>query len=243
MVNINAAVSRLRRHSRSAARLGDYPLKQTARKVISIARLQRFAANMFMDVLDRPRGTDGDHETDDRTLTNYLMRDQATVGRRFKQPKTKYFGIRALCELRHLHRLLDDVARTKAIWPIRYDVDVLIFIGQQFSSPAEMLKLTWEKPARGGWRFEGTSPSTEAMLYDCADHNVTEVSAAAFLRLMQNSLSFKQAPDRNPHAGIVCYENLVTRPIEAFSAHFEFLVIDLWSARSSQAPLARLRSR
>ncbi|MEZ5934207.1 MAG: sulfotransferase [Alphaproteobacteria bacterium] len=215
MVAVDAAIARLQRHCRSAAKIGRRyiaPASDTERTVIFVAGQQRSGTNMLMDMLDRHWRTDVFHETDSRAFDQFQMRDLPTIQALVRRSLASHVVIKALCESHRLKALLDAFPGSRAIWLVRHYHDVSDSMAKQFSTTALALKQMRSDPALGGWRGEGMSASVQALLEECVADDITEVSAAAFQWLMRNQLYFDQAFDRDQRVKLVFYEDLVACP-------------------------------
>lgn len=206
---------RARHHSRSISKCALQQLVSTEpsqKRMVFVTGQQRSGTNMLMDVLERHRCTDVYHETDSRAFVRYEMRDLATIRAIFSRSRASHIVIKALCEAQRLTELLDAFPKAKAIWAVRNHYDVSVSMSRQFSTTAEVLKQMRVDPALGGWRGENLSPSIRALLDDCVQDDISEVSAAAFQWYMRNFLYFDQGLDRDPRVRICFYEDLATAP-------------------------------
>jgi hypothetical protein len=193
------------------------------RLTVFVAGVQRSGTNMMMDVLERSYQTDVFHERDERAFANYLMRPSSVIRGLYEQSKASHFVIKSLCELQDLSRLMSEFSPAKAVWVVRNYEDVVNSMLVSFGNHAKQVQRIAKDRHSDGWRGEGMSDATHALVRRFASEDLDDASAAALIWYFRNVLFFEQGFDRAPTVILVPYERLVTEPEQEFRRVFEFL--------------------
>ena len=190
---------------------------------IFISGMQRSGTNMVMDILERSFETDTYHERDPRAFDNYQMRDLDTIHRLVDASQAKYFIIKSLCESQRLKSLLDEFEPSKALWVVRNYDDAVNSMNISFKGITERTKAIAVDRNSCGWRGQGMSDETHAIVRKYAHDNINDATAAALKWYYRNILFFEQDLDSDSRVKPISYEHLVTHPVEEMKAIFEFL--------------------
>ncbi len=234
MANHRTLTSRIYARAKRAAFLGTKTVVQTlaaslARKsdkrAVFIAGHQRSGTNMLMDVLERSYETDVYHERDPRAFDHYRMRELPVILDLYDRSKARRFVIKALCELQDLPELMQAFPGARAIWLVRNYDDVVNSAVRSFPDFAKYAQLLADAPEMTGWRGQGMSPETRAIVRSVIHPDITETSAAALQWYVRNILFFERGLDQNPEVLLLQYEDLVTNPELELSRLFEFIGI------------------
>jgi hypothetical protein len=190
---------------------------------IFIAGMQRSGTNMVMDILERSLETDTYHERDARAFDNYQMRDRKVIRGLIEQSRAEFFIIKALCESQYLHSLLNDFEPSKALWVVRNYEDAVNSMMISFPGFTKRIKLIVKDRNSCGWRSQGMSDETHALLRNFYHDGINEATAAALKWYYRNILFFQQKLDDDDRVKLILYEHLVTNPKEEAKNIFEFL--------------------
>jgi hypothetical protein len=201
--------------------------------VTFVAGVQRSGTNMLMDVLERSFATDVIHERDRRAFERFQMREPAVIRSLVEHSRAPYFIIKALCELQHLSRLMEDFAPVHTVWIVRDYNDVVNSMRVSFGNQARQVKRIANDRDSDGWQGQGMSDATHALVKARVHPEISDTSAAALIWFFRNQLFFDQGFDRDPRVLLVRYESLVTQPTLEFQRIFAFLDIPYrpWHSR------------
>jgi hypothetical protein len=211
---------------------------------VFVAGVQRSGTNMVMDVLERSLGTDVYHERDARAFDNYLMRPPELILQLRQRVRASHFVIKALCELQRLSQLMQTFAPARTLWVLRDCPDVVNSMLVSFRNQArQVLRIAADRNS-DGWRGEGMSDETHALVRQLAHPAIDDASAAALQWYFRNVLYFEQGFDRDPRVLLVRYERLVTHPHEEFERMFRFLGLhySAWVSKRVFASSVRKRA-
>ncbi len=208
-------------------------LLSTARRVrglkprgqVLVAGMQRSGTNLVMDLFERSMQTDTYHERDPRAFDDYHMRDRQHIHGLIERSGGEVFVIKALLESQHLRSLLDEFAPAKALWVVRDYRDTVNSLMISFPGFAERIQLIAKDRHACGWRGEGMSDETHALIRKYTHPDINEATAAALKWYYRNILFFEQALDTDPRLRLVSYETLVTQPGEEIERVFQFVGI------------------
>jgi hypothetical protein len=213
--------------------LRNFSAKPSEKTTVFVAGHQRSGTNMLMDVLERSYETDVYHERDSRAFDNYQMRELPVIRNLHRISQSRYFVIKALCELQDLPELMAAFQPAQTLWLVRDYRDVVNSAVRSFPDFAKYARLLADDSEAAGWRGKGMSRETRAIVRSVVHPEITETSAAALQWYVRNTLFFERGLDRDPKVLLVFYENLVDRPQTEFVRIFKFLGLKYapWMAR------------
>lgn len=213
-------------------------------RVTLVAGVQRSGTNMLMDVLEQSLLTDVYHERDARAFDNYVMRDIDTIARLHAACRAPHFVIKSLCELQRLPALQARFPGSKIVWISRHYNDVVNSMLVSFRSHAKQIQRLAADKASDGWRGEGMSDATQAVLRRHVHPDMNDATGAALMWYLRNVLFFEQGLDSNEDTLLVSYEDLVQRPEPEFRRIFAFIGLpyDAWHSRKVVATSVSKRS-
>jgi hypothetical protein len=200
------------------------PCPCTQRETRLVAGAQRSGTNLVMDILEQSSTADVYHEHDPRAFDNYIMRPWPVIHTLRRQSKAPLFVIKALCESQHLPALLNEFAPAKAVWVIRHYHDVVNSMEISFPNTNLMIREIGIDRTAGGWRTEGMSDATYAIIQNlvAANPEMTTASASALQWYFRNILLFEKNLHLNPDVQLLRYESLVTHPETVVKNLFHF---------------------
>jgi len=198
------------------------PSSEPAR-VTLVAGVQRSGTNMLMDVLEWSLLTDVYHERDARAFDNYVMRDIDTIARLHAASRAPHFVIKSLCELQRLPALQARFPGSKIVWISRHYNDVVNSMLVSFRNHAKQAQRLALDKASDGWRGEGMSDATQAVLRRHVHPDMHDATGAALMWCLRNVLFFEQGLDTNEDTLLGGYEDLVQHPEAEFRRIFEFM--------------------
>ncbi|HKK14864.1 MAG TPA: sulfotransferase [Gammaproteobacteria bacterium] len=201
-------------------------VQPSARLTAFVAGVQRSGTNMMMDVLERSYSTEVFHERDQRAFDNYLMRPVPEIRQLHAQSRASVFVIKALCELQRLSGLMDEFRPARTVWVVRNYDDVVNSMLVSFRNHAKQIQRMARDRSSDGWRGEGMSDATHALVRRLTHAELSDASAAALMWYLRNVLFFEQDLDTSADVIVVPYERLVTAPAVEFRRVFAFLGLD-----------------
>lgn len=184
----------------------------TQQGTVIVAGSQRSGTNMVMNMLERHGATQVFHERDHRAYHEYIMRDLPVILALHEQCRAPYFVIKALCELHRLEELMDALSPARVLWVYRAWPDVVNSMVRSFGGFERHLQRIAEDRSSAGWRGQGMTDATHAIVREVAEQGPDEQSAAALQWFYRNRLYFDLGYDRDPRVQLLSYEKLVTDP-------------------------------
>jgi hypothetical protein len=211
--------------------------------VTFVAGVQRSGTNMLMDVLEQSLSTDVYHERDPRAFERYEMRDIETIARLHASCQAPHFVIKSLCELQRLSDLKQRFPGAKIVWIVRHYNDTVNSMLISFPNFGKQIQRLARDKASDGWRGEGMSDDTQALLKRYAHPEMNEATGAALMWYLRNVLFFEQGLDQSKDLILVSYERLVSSPESEFRRIFDFVGIPYspWHSRKVVASSIRKR--
>ncbi len=195
------------------------------REQLLIAGMQRSGTNLVMDLLERSMQTDTYHEYDPRAFDDYHMRERRHIHGLIERSGGEVFVIKALLESQHLSSLLDEFSPTKALWVVRDFRDAVNSLMISFPGFIERIQAIAEDRNACGWRGEGMTDETHALIRQYVHAGINEATSAALKWYYRNILFFDQALDADERVRLVSYERLVTQPAIEIDRIFRFVGI------------------
>ncbi len=183
---------------------------------------------MLGRILDQMMPVDCFHETDRAAFGRDMRTLGAAVRRRLvEESSAQVVLFKPICDSHLASEMLAEHGDGKAIWIYRYwrDVtnsNVTIWKGQWKQVYGDLLT---GQVTDWGWRHEGISEDAMQMLHETYHDDISERDAASLKWWVRNASYFDQGLDQRADVLPVCYEQLVTEPIEQFGRICRFLGI------------------
>jgi len=193
-----------------------WPSSEPAR-VTLVAGVQRSGTNMLMDVLEWSLLTDVYHERDARAFDNYVMRDIDTIARLHAASRAPHFVIKSLCDLQRLPALQARFPGSKIVWISRHYNDVVNSMLVSFRNHAKQVQRLALDKASDGWRGEGMSDATQAVLRRHVHPDMNDALGATYMWYRRNILCFEQELDADGDTLLGSYEDLVRHSEQEFA--------------------------
>jgi len=129
---------------------------------------------------------------------------------------------------------MEELEPAKCIWIVRNYDHVVNSMLVSFANHAKQVLRVAEDRLSDGWKGEGMSDQTHALVRKLAHPAINDASAAALIWYFRNVLFFEHEFDRDPRVLLVTYESLTARPRSEFGRVFDFLGLDYSPRISAQ---------
>lgn len=193
---------------------------------------QRSGTTMLIDTLMKAPHLWVHPEKSALAYNNYRLRSPDTIRTITHNTPATVVIYKPLCDAHLTDRMLVEHPQGEAIWMVRRFRDVANSSVRKWGDHHKKVVLDiaagrWD---RLGWRGERLPPRLIDQVREIADPEMLPEAGAAMFWYLRNSFYFALGLDQHPRVTLSRYEDLVTRPQQAFPALFAQIGVPFDSA-------------
>jgi hypothetical protein len=213
-------------------------------RALFVVGCQRSGTTMLMDVLDRSPSTWVYQEFDRAAFRHWKLRPREVRESLLARSRAAWLVFKPLYDAQRLDELLADHPEARAVWVSRDWRDVAASSARKWGErlPRVVQRLVEEHPC-DHWMADRLPVQRRARLAELFHPDLSIDTAAALRWWLRNEVYFDQAlHERGDRILSVRYEELVSRPQQAFGVLFGFLGLSpdpLWLEDVSAASVGR----
>ncbi len=209
------------------------------KRVSFVFGCQRSGTKMVMRILENSPETRIYHENHAAAFRDFQLRDDAVLRAMVALNPAPVQVFKPICDSQEADLILGRWPRARGLWVYRHHDDVANSAAEKWGEHQRELV---EAVVRGdfdtwGWRTRRLPADTISALRRVYRTDLAPSEGALLFWYMRNAFVFALGLDAHPRLRLVKYEDLVSRPVEAFRSMFAHL-----GARFHDAYVARVRS-
>jgi hypothetical protein len=193
---------------------------------VFIVGCQRSGNTMLLDVLDKSPDTWVEDEAwHSAAFLDYRLRPPDVVNELLDRSNAKAMVFKPLCDSQCVDELLRQYPGARALWLYRDYRDVAGSSSRRWGGQLKdaIGKIVNADTASLGWRSERLDRETLELVRGAWSPDITDFEGAVLFWYLRNRLYFDLGLQGRADVMVACYEDIVTRPDEAFPPLFDFI--------------------
>lgn len=197
---------------------------------VFVLGVQRSGTTMMMHCFDKLPDFEVLGE-ESRATVNIRLKSESEIKQIIADCRFKFIAFKPLMESAQADYLLNFKKGAKAIWMFRRVEDRASSAVERFGDHnLEVLSAIAEGKMLDSWQAQGLGESDFELIKSFDWKNVSPKNAAAIFWYLRNSLFFSQKLNERDDVIPVCYEDLVSNPVETLQRVCDFIGCDFDTA-------------